>query len=78
MSMIAAMTKLAEIQTAIQYLEPTEREELRHWLDETEEETPEMLAAIDEGLRSIKEKGVRLVTREELQNKIRQWSGVSR
>jgi peptidoglycan/xylan/chitin deacetylase (PgdA/CDA1 family) len=47
-------------------------------LDELAEETPEMLAAIDEGLRSIKEKGVRLVTREELQKKIRQWSGVSR
>jgi hypothetical protein len=76
--MITTMTKLAEIQTAILHLEPTEREELRHWLDETEEETPEMLAAIDEGLRSLKEKGVRLVTREELQKKIRQWSGVSR
>jgi hypothetical protein len=76
--MITTMTKLAEIQTAILHLEPTEREELRHWLDETEEETPEMLAAVDEGLRSIKEKGVRLATREELQKKIRQWAGVSR
>jgi hypothetical protein len=52
------MTKLAEIQAAILQLEPTEREKLRHWLDETAEETPEMLAAIDKGLRSLKEKGV--------------------
>ena|ERR1019366_4866007 len=52
------MTKLVEIQSAILQLEPAERAELRHWLDETAEETPEMLAAIDEGLRSLKEKGI--------------------
>ena len=47
------MNKLSEIQSAILQLDPAEREELRHWLDETAEETPEMLAAIDEGLRSL-------------------------
>ena len=52
------MTKLAEIQSAILQLEPSEREKLRHWLDDTADETPEMLAAIDEGLRSLKERGV--------------------
>ena len=55
---VRRVTKLAEIQSAILQLDPAEREELRHWLDETAEETPEMLAAIDEGLRSLKEKGV--------------------
>lgn len=70
--MIAAMTKLAEIQTAILHLPPKEREELRHWLDETEEETPEMLAAIDEGLRSLKEKGV--IPLEDVRKQIPQWA----
>jgi hypothetical protein len=72
MSIIAAMTKLVEIQEAILHLEPTEREELRHWLDETEEETPEMLAFIDEGLRSLKEKGV--IPLEEVRKQIPQWA----
>ena len=66
------MTKLAEIQSAILQLDPAEREELRHWLDETVEETPEMLAAIDEGLRSLKEKGV--VPLEDVRKKIPQWT----
>jgi peptidoglycan/xylan/chitin deacetylase (PgdA/CDA1 family) len=70
-----------EIESAIEKLPAAEQRELARWLGEhllAEEETPEMLAAIDEGLRSLKEKGARLVTREELQEKIRQWSGVSR
>jgi hypothetical protein len=47
------MSTLAEIQEAIMRLDSTEQQVLRHWLDETAEETPEMLAAIDEGLRSL-------------------------
>ncbi len=66
------MTKLAEIQSAILQLDPAEREELRHWLDETAEETPEMLMAIDEGLRSLKENGV--VPLEDVRKKIPQWA----
>ena len=57
MSNVLAMTKLEEVQSAILRLEPADREQLRYWLDESTEETPEMLAAIDEGLRSLKEKG---------------------
>lgn len=75
---LVRMTKLAEIQDAILHLPPQERELLRHWLDETEAETPEMLAAIDEGLRSLHEKGATLFTRAELETKVRQWAGVSR
>lgn len=52
------MSTVQEIQAAILHLSPQDRETLRHWLDDTEEETPEMLAAIDEGLRSLREKGV--------------------
>src|ERR1700722_4694737 len=51
--MFLAMTKLAEIQEAILLLDPKEQQVLRHWLDETAEETPEMLAALDEGIRSL-------------------------
>jgi hypothetical protein len=66
------MSKLAEIQSAILQLDPAEREKLRHWLGETAEEMPEMVAAIDEGLRSLKEKGV--VSLEEVRAKIPQWA----
>jgi len=65
------MTKLEEVQSAILQLGPAEREELRHWLDETAEETPEMLAAIDEGLRSLKEKGV--IPLEDVRRELRSW-----
>ena len=44
------MTELVEIQDAIQHLPPRERAEVRHWIPQ--EETPEMLAAIDVGIRS--------------------------
>ena len=66
------MTKLAEIQSAILGLDPPEREELRHWLDETTAETPEMLAAIDEGLRSLREKGV--IPLEDVRRQISRWT----
>jgi hypothetical protein len=51
------MTKLGEIQEAILRLDPKEQQVLRHWLYETAEETPEMLAAIDEGLHSLATEG---------------------
>jgi hypothetical protein len=66
------MSTLAEIQSAILRLDPAQREQLRHWLDETAEETPEMLAAIDEGLRSLKEKGA--IPLEDVRKKIAAWA----
>jgi len=69
--MVVHMTKLAEIQMAILQLDPAEREALRHWLDETAEETPEMLAAIDDGLRSLKEKGV--MPLKEVRQRLPSW-----
>jgi hypothetical protein len=71
MSIVLSMTKLAEIQSAILRLDPAEREELRRWFDETAEETPEMLAAIDAGLRSLKEKGVRPL--EDVRRELSSW-----
>jgi hypothetical protein len=70
------MTKLAEIQDAIRKLAPQEQQALRHWLDETAEETPEMLAAIDEGLLSLQREGAKPFTRAELQSKVRGFAAV--
>ena len=75
MTSVLAMTKLAEIQTAILHLDPAEREELRHWLDETAEESPEVLAAIDAGLRSLKAKGV--IPLEDVRQQLASWAAKS-
>jgi hypothetical protein len=64
------MTKLAEIQSAILQLDPAEREELIHWLTATEE-TPEMLAAIDEADRSFVAEGG--VSPEDVRRKLKSW-----
>ena len=71
------MTKLAEIQEAIRQLPPQEQQQLRHWLDETVAETPEMLAAIDEGLKSLQRDGGKTFTRAELESRVRLWAGGS-
>ena len=64
-----AMTKLAEIQEAIQQLPPHERQELLHWL--TDEEPVEMLAAIDEADRSYAAEGG--VASEDVRRKLKTW-----
>lgn len=66
------MSTVQEIQDAILHLAPQDREALRHWLDASEEETPEMLAAIDEGLRSLREKGV--IPLEQVRQNIASWA----
>jgi hypothetical protein len=66
------MSTVEEIQDAILHLPPQDREMLRNWLDGTEEESPEMLAAIDAGLRSLREKGV--VPLENVRQKISTWA----
>ena len=66
------MSTVQEIQDAILHLPPQDRELLRHWLDETDEETPEMLAAIDAGLRSLREKGV--IPLEKVRQNITAWA----
>ncbi len=74
------MSTVAEIEAAIVKLPAAEQRELARWLEERllQEESPEMLAALDEGIRSLEEKGVREYSRGELENRVRQWSGVSR
>jgi hypothetical protein len=66
------MSTVQEIKDAILHLPPEDRESLRHWLDDTAEETPEMLAAIDEGLRSLREEGG--IPIEEVRKNIAQWA----
>jgi len=69
--------ELAAVQKAIESLESDQIAELRNWLRLMDTETPEMLAAIDEGIRSFEEKGGMEFTREELEARVRQWAGVS-
>ena len=69
------MSSVQEIQEAILQLPPHDREALRQWLDATEEETPEMLAAIDEGLRSLREKGV--IPLGQVRQNLAQWASKS-
>ena len=69
---VTTMSTVQEIQDAILHLPPQDRELLRHWLDDTEEETPEMLAAIDAGLRSLREKGV--IPLEQVRQNITAWA----
>ena len=66
------MVKPPKIQEAILPLPQHKHESLRALIDATEEETPEMLAAIDEGLRSLKEKGVTPL--EDVRKKISLWA----
>ena len=59
-------------------LPPVEVAKVRDWLTEHDAESPELLAAIDAGMRSLETKGARVTTRQELENKVRQWAGKSR
>jgi hypothetical protein len=68
----------SEVIQQLQALPPQEVAKVRDWLIEHDDESPELLAAIDEGLRSLEKKGARDVTRTELENKVRQWAGKSR
>ncbi len=67
------MSTVAEIEIAIERLSPAEQRELADWLNSRLiEEIPEMLAALDEGIRSLEtEPGVPL---EEVRGKIRAWT----
>lgn len=66
------MTKLAEIQQAIETLPPHEQAKLRYWFFERMEETPEMLAFIDEGIRSADTEP--LIPVEEARKSIKGWA----
>jgi hypothetical protein len=59
-------------------LPPQEVAKVRDWLIEHDDESPELLAAVDAGIRTLEEKGAHVVTRDELEKKVRQWAGGSR
>jgi hypothetical protein len=56
-----------------------EQWKLARWLEERllQEESPEMLAAFDEGIRSLEGKGAREDTCVGLEQKVRRWAGGS-
>lgn len=74
------MSTVAEIEAAIEKLLPVQQQEIARWLEEKlmEEESPEMLAALDVGIRSLEEKSGHEYTRGELEAKVRRWAGGSR
>ena len=55
------MSSLGEIQEAIEKLSPEQRRELRQWLEAFEadgvEESDELMAAVDEGIRVLEAQG---------------------
>ncbi|MBI5381757.1 MAG: hypothetical protein HZA31_07650 [Opitutae bacterium] len=71
------MTAL-DVINQIQTLPPDEVAKVRDWLVEHDEESPELLAAIDAGLHSLARNGGRVTERSELEAKVRQWAGGSR
>jgi hypothetical protein len=68
------MSALAEIQQAILDLPTQDRSRLWDWFLEQEiEESPELLAAVDEGIRSIETQGG--IPAEEVRRRIATWVG---
>ncbi len=68
----------ADVISQLQALPPSEVAKVRDWFAAHDEESPELLAAIDAGVRSLESKGARVTTREALADKVRQWAGTSR
>ena len=67
------MSSLAEIQEAIEKLASEDRARLREWFDAQDvEETDELLAAIDEGIRSAETD--RTFSLEEVRAEIKKWA----
>lgn len=72
-AIVLAMSTVAEIETAIEKLSPAEQRELADRLNaRLVEETPEMLAAIDVGIRSLETEPT--VPIEEVRRKIKGWA----
>jgi hypothetical protein len=73
------MSTVAEIEAAIEKLPAADQRKLASWLEERllQDESPEMLAALDEGIRSGEGKGLREFTRAELEQNVRRWAGVA-
>ncbi len=67
------MSTVTEIEAAIEKLSPAEQRELADWLNSRLiDETPEMLAALDEGIRSLENEPT--VPLEDVRRKIKAWA----
>lgn len=67
------MSTVMEIEAAIEKLSLTEQRELADWLNaRLIEETPAMLAALDEGIRSLETEPT--VSIEDVRGKIKGWA----
>lgn len=68
------MSTVAEIEAAIAKLPAQQKWEIAKWLEESllSEETPAMLAALDEGIRSLETEPT--VPVEEVRRKIKGWA----
>lgn len=68
------MSTVTEIEAAIAKLPPRQKWEIVQWLDDSllGEETPAMLAALDEGIRSLATEPT--VSAEEVRRKIKGWA----
>lgn len=74
---ITSTMSASEVIHQLQVLPPEEVAKVRNWLVEHDEESPQLLTAIDVGLRSLETKDARAVSRDELEAKVRQWAGGS-
>jgi len=68
------MSTVTEIEAAIAKLSSLQKWEIARWLGESllEEETPEMLAALDQGIRSLSTEPKIAV--EDVRRKIKGWT----
>ena len=70
--MALGMSTVIEIETAIEKLSPEEQSEIAGWLNSRLiAETPAMLAALDEGIRSLENEPT--VPLEQVREKIETW-----
>jgi hypothetical protein len=68
------MSTIAEIEAALSHLPPEQMRAVGDWIDERlfPDETPAMLAALDEGIRSLESEPT--VPAEEVRRKIKGWT----
>jgi len=67
------MSTVSEVEAALEKFTPEQLREVADWLNArlTAQETPEMLAAIDDGLRSLKTEPT--LSAEDVRQNIRAW-----
>jgi len=71
--MVGSMSTVAEVETALERFTPEQMREVAAWIEARlmPEETPEQLAAIDAGLRSLRTEPT--LNAEQLRQGIRAW-----